>query len=376
MRPSMAIVRPNKPNLAELTAYSALLEDFDLTFFYAGLPEASCQEQLAQIGCAGIRVHRYRTYSDLPLPAVVQKAVDYKLGFASAIIGSLQPILDHEVINIVDPIYYFASQLQRHLRKQHKLVIVRWELIPGRYEDVVVGAAQKQQILARANAVICTTDAALRTLPPLLPNTAVTRIYPGIRDRPVREQPAADGRIIMSIARLGWQKGTGDLIGAVKILREQYGLEIVLELIGSGDITPWRALAERLGVADCVRFAGTLALGEVHARLQACTVYCQPSLTSRTWCEQFGFAVVEAMMAGRPIVAYGSGVLPEVIGPNGLYAPAHNTAVLAEKLADVLRKDDAELATLGLGMRERALHMFDATKQGVELRAFHRNLVA
>jgi glycosyltransferase involved in cell wall biosynthesis len=373
MRRSMAIVRPYKPNLAELAAYAALQDEYDLTFFYAGVPEASCRDQLAKIGCDRINVVRYRTLADLRIPALVQRALDYKVGLASIFAGDLEAVLEHEIVNIVDPIYFYTTQLVPRLRLSHRLVLVRWELIPGRYEEPLMRRAMKTRILDRADAIICTTDAALHSLPAVHARAKKTRIYPGVVTAAAAGVSTHAHRIT-SIARLGWQKGTGDLIGAIAVLRDHFAINAELELIGGGETAPWRRLAHQLGVTDRVNFVGQLPLSTVQQHLAETTVYCQPSLTSRTWCEQFGFAAVEAMMAARPVVAYDSGVLAEVLGKDGILVPAHNAARLADGLARVFSLDPSGRRAQGERMRARALEHFDATKQGQKLRHFLREL--
>ncbi len=83
-----------------------------------------------------------------------------------------------------------------------------------------------------------------------------------------------------------------------------------------------------------VRFAGRLSDGDVHAALGQCRAFIFPGE------EDFGIAPVEAMAAGRPVVAYaGGGALDTVVeGRTGrFFAPQ-----TVDALADVLRAFDAD----------------------------------
>lgn len=66
--------------------------------------------------------------------------------------------------------------------------------------------------------------------------------------------------------------------------------------------------------------------------------------------EPFGLVALEAMAAGRPVIAADSGALPEVLGDAALYYPLGDTLVLAEKI-EQLRAERGLAAEL----RERGL---------------------
>ena len=120
------------------------------------------------------------------------------------------------------------------------------------------------------------------------------------------------------------------------------------------------------GVADDVHVVGTLPNAQVRERLAAAHVYCQPSVVSRTWCEQFGFAVVEAMALGRPVVACDTGALREIVGEDGEYAGARNASALAAAIARVL--DDPTAAARGARLAARARARYSASTQGALMR--------
>jgi glycosyltransferase involved in cell wall biosynthesis len=364
----MAVVRPFGPNLAEMAMYRQVLAEFDVTYFYTGPTLEVVRREFDALGLSGLRVRRYRSYNDLLPFSTLQRALDFKVGVGSCMLTCLAEVCQHDVINIVDPIYMFASQIVRRLTSRQKLVVVRWEVIPNRYDDIVLARARAQKVLPRADAIVCTSLAARDSFKQRAPSNAkaqkITVIYPGIvlptsavdtSDRP----PAS----IVTVARLQWQKGLDDLIAAVAILRRCHATEVRLSVIGRGDAKPWRALAESHGVGGTVDFLGSLPNVDVRRELSRAAVYCQASAVSRTWCEQFGFAVVEAMALGRPIVASYSGVLPEIVGEDGVFCAVRNASSLASALAQVLL-DRPGARARGERLAARAREQYDADRQG------------
>jgi glycosyltransferase involved in cell wall biosynthesis len=103
---------------------------------------------------------------------------------------------------------------------------------------------------------------------------------------------------------------------------------------------------------DRVHFAG--ARDDVRALLGTIDIYAHPAVG-----EGFGIAVVEAMLAGLPIVAARAGALPELIdaGRTGLLCAPADPADLAACLRRLL-DDPALCASLGSAARAEALARF------------------
>ena len=85
--------------------------------------------------------------------------------------------------------------------------------------------------------------------------------------------------------------------------------------------------------------------------LQAAYVVAVPAL----WQEPFGMIALEAMCAGRPVVAYASGGLPEIVehGRDGLLVPPGDRSALANAVERLL-DDPALAAEMGRHGRKRA----------------------
>jgi glycosyltransferase involved in cell wall biosynthesis len=129
-----------------------------------------------------------------------------------------------------------------------------------------------------------------------------------------------------------------------------------------------RPAAERLGIADRVRFLGRVEAAELEALYAAADVFCFPSAM-----EGFGLPVVEAMRRGVPVVASDTAALTEVGGDAARYFPARDAAACATALRELL--GDAQLrAELAARGRERADRFTDARMVEQTLASYDRAL--
>jgi phosphatidylinositol alpha-1,6-mannosyltransferase len=130
--------------------------------------------------------------------------------------------------------------------------------------------------------------------------------------------------------------------------------ELRLILVGDGDAR--EELTERarlLGVADTVTFAGTAARDEVPAYLAASDVVVVPSVHYGGYVDGLPNVALEAMAAGKPLVATRVGGLPDLVHPeNGVLVDERDIDGLADAIVTLSR--DRELRTR-LGDRGRAL---------------------
>jgi glycosyltransferase involved in cell wall biosynthesis len=77
--------------------------------------------------------------------------------------------------------------------------------------------------------------------------------------------------------------------------------------------------------------------------------------------ESFGRVCVEAMAAGRPVVAFDHGAVPEVVRGAGVLCPPGDLDAVARTVA-ALRADEAEFSRLSAAARALALERFGASR--------------
>jgi rhamnosyl/mannosyltransferase len=103
--------------------------------------------------------------------------------------------------------------------------------------------------------------------------------------------------LLLSVGRLRYYKGLDDLIRALPNLPA----DILAVIVGIGPMeAEWRALADQLGVADRIIWAGEVDDAELATYYHCADVYVIPA---NVRAEAYGIAIVEAMMSGLPVIS-------------------------------------------------------------------------
>ena len=216
-----------------------------------------------------------------------------------------------------------------------------------------------------ANAVVCSSRDAERAQRRLTPRHLVKLIHLGIEVDAIASR-AGSGQAVRN--RLGWE--SKQVVGIVGRLQPWKGQEVFLRAaaqiarrhpearfaVVGGAILGWegdypqhlRRLAEELGIADLVHFAGHQ--DDVYPWFDAMDVVVHASFG-----EPFGLVLVEAMALGKPLVATADGGPLEIVedGVSGLLVPPGDDKALAGAVEQIL--DDPTLAaSLASAARRRA----------------------
>ena len=184
----------------------------------------------------------------------------------------------------------------------------------------------------------------VRVLPWALDPQFEALVAAGSRLTPPTDFPR--GRVILTVGR--WlaaerYKGMDTLITALpRLLMQWPDLHIVLA--GSGDDRPWlEDLAEKNGVMMHVHFLTGLSYTEIAGCYAACDIFALPSRG-----EGFGFAYLEAMACGKPVIGGAHGGAPEIIqdGVTGYLVPHGDSIQLATAIQTLLA-DPAHAKEMG-----------------------------
>lgn len=188
--------------------------------------------------------------------------------------------------------------------------------------------------------------------------------------------PPDDRRVcFLFAARMDEWKGVDDLLAATKILAGRGCTDFELVLAGppgsAGDAAALNAKIEQFGLVNLARYVGPLTNDQVQRALEAAHVHVQPSHH-----EGLPMAVLEAMAAGRPVIATRVGALPEVIrdGIEGLLVPPRAPTALADAMESLLDSPKRRTA-MGAAGYERIKESFSLERFESELGAMYHTLL-
>ncbi|MEB4210167.1 glycosyltransferase [Mycobacterium sp. 94-17] len=131
-------------------------------------------------------------------------------------------------------------------------------------------------------------------------------------------------------------------------------------------------IASELGVADRVRFAGTVAEGELPELIRSAdALVCTPRQPPRPG------TVLQAMASGVAVVAAAVGVLPDVVldDVTGVVVPPESPAGLASALRNLLAQD-FQCESLGACGRSRAQSRFAWQRIALDALNIYQSVVA
>lgn len=201
----------------------------------------------------------------------------------------------------------------------------------GRFAGVDAYVAPSQAV-ARAHVALGLPAERIHVIPHGCPD-------PWERAGPPPVDPASG---CLFVGRLSDEKGVPVLLEACR------GLPTPLRVVGTGPLAdPLRALAQE---RSTVTFAGEVPPAEVPAQLAEAAVVVMP----HTWREPFGLIAVEALAAGRPVIASRLGGPAEIVedGVSGLLVPPGDPHALRAAI-DGLLGDPDRLAAMSQAARAR-----------------------
>ncbi len=178
---------------------------------------------------------------------------------------------------------------------------------------------------------------------PPIPNALV---YNGLRAAEFEPVPAApDAADLLYIGMMRDLKGPDIFIDAMVLAEARLGRELTSVMVGAGDDLPrYRVQAQRQGVGERVRFLPPMPAREAFALARLVVV---PSRA-----EAMPYIVLEALAAGKPMIATAVGGIPEIFDADSPALARPDAGQIAGRMSAALADLDAyralmpDLATL------------------------------
>jgi glycosyltransferase involved in cell wall biosynthesis len=191
------------------------------------------------------------------------------------------------------------------------------------------------------------------------PEERVLVHYTGVDTKKFQPSNKERDPIILFVGRLEESKGAGFLIRAAGEVQKQLP-EAELVLIGDGSLRDELETNAKQQLYR-YRFLGVRTSEEVSEWMNRASVVCVPSVTRRSGEQEgFGMACAEAQAVAKPVVAFNSGGISEVVcdGITGLLADEGDWKALAAHLLTLLRSPELR-ARFGQSGREWIVRQFD-----------------
>ncbi len=149
-----------------------------------------------------------------------------------------------------------------------------------------------------------------------------------------------DGKLnILFVSRLEGRKGIHYLLKAYRIVKKAFPDSRLL-VVGPGNPSRYSDWVHAVKLKDVV-FAGYASYDDLPRYYRTADIFCVPAVGR----ESFGIILLEAMGAGKPIVATSIDGYADVVahGTEGLLVPPKNVKMLSEALLVLLRDEELRL---------------------------------
>lgn len=228
-------------------------------------------------------------------------------------------------------------------------------------------------IIGQVSCMLCNSKAtrsAVLGLKPWIDPNKVFVIYNGVAIQSLKthKDDARSKVVIGSAGRLFQEKGHRYLIEALSLLDNS--LDVELRIAGDGKLKAELVqLTVSLGISSKVKFLGFVE--DMDAFFSGLDLFVMPSV----W-EGFGFALVEAMLHEKPVVAFDTGSIPEIVtdGDDGFIVDFGDTAALSTRI-EWLVTEQSERMAMGQRARQNMISRFSQEKAIGEIETLFRQLI-
>ena len=349
-------------------------------------------EEIELVGISSLRpIHTNFEFPVIKLPSfaditgmgrAVKIISNRAFGDSQVLFGLGKYASQFDIFHTADPHYYYSYQLAklRSENKIKKLIVTSWETIPFNNESVPQKKKIKRFVQKHADLFLCYTERAKECLVKEGVDSSKIEViklgvdiqkfqYP-ISNIPFdnaqgKQSPKTNKKFpnetqILFVGRLVEEKGILDLYEAFRNLKFKISnfKFVKLTIIGDGPLN--NHLQSKIKQDKLDRFVTIVQkrYEEMSKVYHEADMFILPSKRTKTWEEQYGMVLIEAMASGLPIIAYDTGVIKEVVGNAGIYIHEGDVNGLAFAIRK-LTQDKTFARKLGTMGRVRAEKEYD-----------------
>lgn len=298
------------------------------------------------------------------------------LGDPQKLIGLEDKIKGFDIVHTAELSSYYTHQalIAKKKGRVKKVMATVWENIPFNQENFFRQKLLKKFALDNLDHVLAVSNLTKGILiEEGYPPEKITVIYPGVdlgvfkkqmRDNRLRQRLGfkKDDLVILSVSRLVWEKGLYDLIWAAWELKKTLPeSKLKFLVVGEGpEKHKLKKMTAALDLENIFVFAGSFPYDKMVAVYNLADVFVLGSIPTKTWQEQFGMVLIEAMACGLPVIATKTGTIPEVVGDSGMLIAANDWVGMARAL-EKMAADPQKAKELGKKSEQRVRKYFSQT---------------
>jgi len=277
-------------------------------------------------------------------------------------------IITHELWN------FFSRQTVEIAKKQNKFVAtIVFEIMPNNFffSHIRPYSSNIKIVKEKTDFFIAQTKKAKDYL---LSNginaKKIVLIYPGIiLEKFIHEKRYVNDNVKILFVGNFIQKGLEDMLRLFVELNKKIR-NVDLWIVGTGPLYILNKINE-LQKNYNIKYLGVIDHKKIHKIYENCDIFCTLSKDMKRFGikyteEQFGYAYVEAMASGLPIISTNAGAIPEILGKNNFIVDKKDTSNALDYLIELI-EDEKLRKQIGKENVERAKKYFDAEKQSKKL---------
>ncbi|OIO07893.1 hypothetical protein COY54_02370 [Candidatus Falkowbacteria bacterium CG_4_10_14_0_8_um_filter_41_36] len=212
-----------------------------------------------------------------------------------------------------------------------------------------------KMILGRANKIFCSNSYVAQLVKDFSLNLGqkIVVVNPGASDLLAVDPPRieelkqqynlVDKKVIITIGRLVKRKGVDTMLSALEFLGREKISGWRYVVLGAGpDEVYLKDLCRQRGLDNLVTFVGPVSEADKWAWLNLCDLFAMPTRNLAGDFEGFGIVYLEANLAGKPVLATGSGGVADAVlnGTNGFLIDSDKVKDLALSLEKLMNNYD------------------------------------
>jgi len=278
--------------------------------------------------------------TDLSKSKPVRYIANRTFGDSQVLFGLSKIIGQFDIMHTADPHYFYSYQLSK-LKRDKPLVSTFWDTIPFNNESTIRKKYIKKFSMKNTDLFICHTKRAKKCIEiEGFGSKQIEVISLGVdlkRFTPIKEK-RKPFKTILFVGRLVEEKGVLDLYSAFKTyLGFSKYKKLRLLIVGEGPLK--KELTKKI-ITDKLKNYITIEQSSydlIHKIYQKADIFVTPSKTTKTWEEQYGMVLLEALASGLPIIAYDSGSVGEVLANQGILIREGNIDSLTNSINRLIK---------------------------------------